>query len=129
MNGSSASDCCHEDNLPHCAQQYPLPHCCAHTHQPCTVDAMNPNRMQCPAPTILSTNGSVGQTTIGLLMDGVRDLLTLNSTVTVHPDPSFTMFEVVQEFSQNEDIILTIQVADVTMMSLWCNRIGITTLY
>jgi len=77
--------------------------------QPCTVDAMNPNRMQCPAPTILSTNGSVGQTTIGLLMDGVRDLLTLNSTVTVHPDPSFMVFEGVQEFSQNEDIVLTIQ--------------------
>jgi len=81
--------------------------------------------MQCPTPTIMSTNGSVGQTTIGLLMDGVRDLLTLNSTVTVHPDPSFMVFEVVQEFSQNEDIVLTIQVADVTMMSLWCNHIGI----
>ena len=80
--------------------------------------------MQCLAP-----NGSVGQTPIGLLMDGVRDLLMLNSTVTVHPDPSFMMFEGVQEFSQNEDIVLSIQVADVTMMSLWCNRIGITTLY
>jgi len=86
---------------------------------------MNPSRMQCPAPTILSTNGSVG--TIGLLMDGVRDLLTLNSTVTIHPDPSFTMFEGVQEFSQNEDIVLTIQVADVTMMSLWCDCIGVGT--
>ena len=106
------------------AQQYPLLHRCAHTHQPCTVDAMNPNRMQCPAP-----NGSVGQTPIGLLMDGVRDLLMLNSTVTVHPDPSFTMFEGVQEFQWRQEIMLTIQVADVTMMSLWCNCIGITTFY
>ena len=88
------------------------------------MDAVNPNHMQCLAP-----NGSVGQTPIGLLMDGVRDLLMLNSTVTIHPDPSFMMFEGVQEFSQNEDIVLSIQVADVTMMSLWCNRIGITTLY
>ena len=67
--------------------------------------------MLCPAPAILSTNDSMGQMSIGLLMDGVTDLLMLNSTVVVHPDPSFTMFEGVREFSQNEDIVLTIQVA------------------
>ena len=71
----------------------------------------------------------MGQSPIGLLMDGVRDLLMLNSTVTVHPDPSFTVFEGVQKFSTNEDFMLTIQVADVTMMSVWCNCIGITTFY
>ena len=43
-------------------------------------------------------------------MDRVTDLLMINATVTVLPDPSFLMFSDVLEFTQNENIQLKIQV-------------------
>ena len=52
----------------------------------------------------------MGQTSLGLLMDRVTDLLTINATVTILPDPSFTMFTETHEFTQNENIELQIQV-------------------
>ena len=78
--------------------------------QPCTLDANNPTRMQCPAPRISFTISSMGQASLGLLMDRVTDLLMINATVTILPDPSFSMFTEIQEFTQNENIELAIQV-------------------
>ena len=66
--------------------------------------------MQCPAPRILFTNFSMGQASLGLLMDRVTDLLMINATVTIFPDPSFSMFTDTLEFTQNENIELAIQV-------------------
>ena len=78
--------------------------------QPCEVDLTNPSRMQCSAPRVSFTNSSMGQVSLGLLMDRVTDLLMINATVTVLPDPSFLMFSDVQEFTQNDNRPLTIQV-------------------
>ena len=66
--------------------------------------------MQCPAPRVSFTNSFMGQVSLGLLMDRVTDLLMINATVTVLPDPSFLMFSDVLEFTQNENIQLKIQV-------------------
>ena len=52
----------------------------------------------------------MGQASLGLLMDRVTDLLMINATVTILPDPSFLMFTDIQEFTQNENIELKIQV-------------------
>ena len=86
----------------------PSPH--SSTPQPCEVDPTNPTRMQCPAPRVSFTNFSMGQVSLGLLMDRVTDLLMINATVTILPDPAFSMFSDVLEFAQNENIQLTIHV-------------------
>ena len=52
----------------------------------------------------------MGQASLGLLMDRVTDLLTINATVTILPDPSFTVFTEAHEFTPNENIELQIQV-------------------
>ena len=78
--------------------------------QPCEVDPTNPSRMQCRAPRVSFTNSSMGQVSLGLLMDRVTDLLMINATVTILPDPSFSMFSDVMEFAQNENRPLEIQV-------------------
>ena len=66
--------------------------------------------MQCPTPRILFTISSMGQASLGLLMDRVTDLLMINATVTILQDPSFSMFRDTLEFTQNENIELAIQV-------------------
>ena len=52
----------------------------------------------------------MGQTSLGLLMDRVTDVLMVNATVTILPDPSFLTFTDIEEFTQNENIELKIQV-------------------
>ena len=52
----------------------------------------------------------MGQTSLGLLMDRVTDVLMINATVTILPDPSFLTFTDIEEFTQNENIELKIQV-------------------
>ena len=72
--------------------------------------------MQCPTPRVSFTNSFMGQVSLGLLMDRVTDLLMINATVTVLPDPSFSMFSDVMEFTQNENIPLTIEVKSCEIM-------------
>ena len=95
-------------NPPHLS--LPITYCVFFIFQPCTLDTNNHTRMQCPTPRILFTNSSMGQASLGLLMDRVTDLLMINATVTILQDPSFSMFTDTLEFTQNENIELAIQV-------------------
>ena len=88
----------------------PITYCVFFIFQPCTLDTNNHTRMQCPTPRILFTNSSMGQASLGLLMDCVTDLLMINATVTILQDPSFSMFRDTLDFTQNENIELAIQV-------------------
>ena len=48
---------------------------------------------------------------IGLVMDGVTDLLDVNTTVTVYQNPEIDEFSSVQEYEQNNEITLEITVS------------------
>ncbi len=71
--------------------------------------------MQCMAPSLASLEGVTVplplSAQMGLRMDGVSSLLTLNTSLTVHQNPLVNVFDSVMEFNLNDDIILAITVS------------------
>ena len=80
--------------------------------QPCVIASSL--SMHCLAPSLDSIEGELSlpmTAQIGLLMDGVTDLLTLsNTSVTIHQDPLFEDFDQVVVFGQNDRMVLTFTV-------------------
>ena len=100
---------------------------CVFPIQPCcTLDedlrcrVTSSTEMQCRAPSLeeipemqvqLLTQQEGVAVSIGLVMDGVTDLLDVNTTVTVYQNPEIDEFSSVQEYEQNNEITLTITVS------------------
>lgn len=80
--------------------------------QPC-VTTTGSTSMQCMAPSLTAVEGVQFpvRSRIGLRMDGVESLLDLNTSVTIHSNPTIDEFETVLEFGQGNMIVLTITVS------------------
>lgn len=83
--------------------------------QPCTVEMSD--RMTCSAPAInISAMASQQPATIGLLMDGVTELIRIDGQrIVIHSNPRFKTFD--QSFRSNDEIRLTVQSEVCKMMT------------
>ena len=76
--------------------------------------------MQCLAPPLDGVGGDIPlpvSARVGLVMDGVTDLLDLDTTVFVHQDPLFDEFSLIV-FGQNDRMELSISVSCYTVYVL-----------
>ena len=90
------------------------------TLQPCVVTS--PTFMECKAPSLSSIEDLMVtfplSVEIGLRMDGVSALLTLNTFLTIHENPRVDEFDSVLEFNQ-EVFILTISVSASSIITIF----------